>query len=394
MFLSRLKLPLILVTLLLLCVPLCGVHAEEGEDITSLCRVRVPGTLQNWGKAIDGNYNTLWGRGDSKPYNITIDLPEGTDEGGLYLCFSIEPQTIGLFEEDEEKPFFVQEGPGFAHRYIPFEGEESLRLVLKGQKDRGFALSEFFVLAGAEPPSWVQRWEPQFERADLLVLVAHPDDELIWMGGALPYYTKERKLDVAVAYLTCSNPLRRSELLNGLWTAGIRHYPYIGEFRDRRLSRIKDIYQMWGGREKVEEHIVSLYRRLKPRVVLSHDLQGEYGHPAHVICARNAVTAFDIAADSKIYPESAELYGVWNVSKLYLHLYAENQIEMDWEQPLDSLGGVTPLEITRDAFNQHRSQRSKISVEVKGPHSAARFGLVSSLVGDDERKNDFFENIP
>ena len=144
----------------------------------------------------------------------------------------------------------------------------------------------------------------------------------------------------------------------------------------------------------MEEHIVSLYRRLKPRVVLSHDLQGEYGHPAHVICARNAVTAFDIAADSKIYPESAELYGVWNVSKLYLHLYAENQIEMDWEQPLDSLGGVTPLEIARDAFNQHRSQRAKISVEVKGPHSAARFGLVSSLVGDDERKNDFFENIP
>ena len=161
-------------------------------------------------------------------------------------AFPLSLRPLDCLRRMRKSRFFVQEGPGFAHRYIPFEGKESLRLVLKGQKDRGFALSEFFVLAGAEPPSWVQRWEPQLERADLLVLVAHPDDELIWMGGALPYYTKERKLDVAVAYLTCSNPLRRSELLNGLWTAGIRHYPYIGEFRDRRLSRIKDIYQMWG----------------------------------------------------------------------------------------------------------------------------------------------------
>ena len=150
---------------------------------------------------------------------------------------------------------------------------------------------------------------------------------------------------------------------------------------------------MWGGREKAEGHIVALYRKLKPRVVLSHDLQGEYGHPAHVICARGAVAALHVAANEEAYPDSAALYGTWNVPKLYLHLHSDSAIEMDWQQPLASLGGATPLDVSREAFDQHRSQRTKYNVEVKGSHSAARFGLVRSLVGYDEAKNDFFENI-
>ena len=239
----------------------------------------------------------------------------------------------------------------------------------------------------------MQRWEPQLERADLLVLVAHPDDELLWMGGAIPYYTIEREMDVAVAYMTCASALRRSEMLNGLWTAGIRHYPYIGGFKDKRMPDMNASYRLWGGKEKVEEYVVSLYRRLRPQVVLSHDLRGEYGHPAHIMTARAAKAALDSAADSGRFAQGASQYGAWDVPKLYLHLYTENTIYMDWQRPLASLDGATSLDASRAAFDRHRSQRAKFSVEVEGRHSAARFGLVRSLVGDDEYKNDFFENI-
>ena len=51
---------------------------------------------------------------------------------------------------------------------------------------------------------------------------------------------------------------------------------------------MKASYQKWGGKEKVEEYVVSLYRKLRPQVVLSHDLRGEYGHPAHIMTARAA----------------------------------------------------------------------------------------------------------
>ena len=395
MFLYRriLKPSLLLAGLLLMLIPFWAVRAQEGKDITAQCLITARRGENVWENATDRSYKTFWGRSDARRTSIGIVLPEGTETGGLYLCFSVQPQGLELYEGEDESPFYSESGETFAHRYIPFEGKNNLRLELWGEKQSGFAISEFFVIEGAEPPDWVQRWEEPLERANLLVLVAHPDDELLWMGGAIPYYATERGMDVAVAYLTCANNMRRSEMLNGLWTAGVRHYPYIGSFRDKRRSEIKDSYLIWGGKEKVEGHIVSLYRRLKPQVVLSHDLKGEYGHPAHIICARAAVEALDIARDEKKHPESLEAYGAWDVPKLYLHLYGENTIEMDWQQTLASLGGATPLDVTSEAFAQHRSQQSRYAVEITGPYSAARFGLVRSLVGNDVQKNDFFENI-
>ena len=393
LFRRIIKTGLLIALMILLSAPAAAPKAQDGTEITGLCRITSTGTRKEWAKALDRNYKTLWGKYDDRRAVISIELPEGTREGGLYLCFSTEPEGLELYGGEDETPFFVRQGEGYPHLYIPFEGRESLRLELWGSKETGFSLSEFFVTSGHEPPAWVQRWEPQLERADLLVLVAHPDDELLWMGGAIPYYSVERKMDVAVAYMTCASALRRSEMLNGLWTAGIRHYPYIGGFKDKRMPDMKANYQKWGGKEKVEEYVVSLYRKLRPQVVLSHDLRGEYGHPAHIMTARAAKTALDSAADSGRFTQSASQYGAWDVPKLYLHLYAENTIDMDWQRPLASLDGATSLDTSRAAFDRHRSQRAKFSVEVEGRHSAARFGLVRSLVGDDEYKNDFFENI-
>ena len=395
MFFDRrlLKRGLLLVLMsLLFALPFLGT-AEEGTEITAQCRITASGSRKNWQLALDRKFKTTWGRSDAKAMSITVDLPEAVSEGGLYLCFAVEPEGLELYGDEDEIPFFSQGKEGYAHRYIPFEGRASLRLVMWGEKGKGFELSEFYVLSGAQPPVWVQRWEEPLERADLLVLVAHPDDELLWMGGAIPYYSMERGMDVTVAYMTCANPLRRSEMLNGLWTAGVRHYPYIGQFRDKRVSGLKESYRIWGGQEKVEEHVVALLRKLRPQVVLSHDVKGEYGHPAHVITSRAAVAAAELAADAKQFSQSAEAFGTWDVPKLYLHLYKENAIEMNWEQPFDSMNGATPLEVARKAFDQHRSQRANYSVEIKGPYSAARFGLARSLVGEDLIGNDLFENI-
>ncbi len=385
---------LLAVLLLLALLPAPAMAEERGEEITALCTVSTPGFRSEWRKALDRNYRSFFARYDDREITVDIGLPPGTETGGLYLCFFMEPAEIKVYGGQESEPFYTTRAPVLPHLYIPFEGQNRLRLALRGAKGTGFGLSEFFVTRGRIPPDFVQRWEPPLERADLLVLVAHPDDELLWMGGALPYYALERGKDVAVAYMTCSNPLRRSELLNGLWTAGIRHYPYIGSFRDKRKQHMSDNYRVWGGQEKVESHIVSLYRRLKPQVVLSHDLKGEYGHPAHIITARAAVAALELAADAAAFQDSAEAFGTWDVPKLYLHLYQENPIVMDWETELDSLGGQTAIERTREAFSMHRSQRAKFSVELEGPYSAARFGLVRSLVGEDSAKDDFFENLP
>lgn len=389
--LSRILFFVVLSLLILFFTPLA--LTEKGHDITSWCTIRVDGAKKNGSKVLDRKYMAKWERYSAKPSTIMISLPQGITEGGIYLCFAIEPQLLEIFIGKDLQPFYSEEGDSFAHRYVPFANCESLRVQISGHLGTGFSLSEIYVTSGEEPPDWVQIWQPRLEKADMLVLVAHPDDEFLWMGGTLPYYASQRQLSVAVAYLTCANPLRRSEMLNGLWTAGVRNYPYIANFRDKRMSSLKKSYDIWGGPVKVEEYIAELYRKMKPQVVLSHDLFGEYGHPAHVICANEAVNALVSAANENNFPDSFQKYGSWDVPKLYLHLYEKHQIVMDWAKPLTAFGGKTSIEVTEEAFSMHRSQKSRFNVSVKGAYSCSRFGLVRSLVGADMDKDDFFENI-
>lgn len=140
--------------------------------------------------------------------------------------------------------------------------------------------------------------------------------------------------------------------------------------------------------------MTALVRRLKPEVLLSHDLKGEYGHPAHIVTAYAALEAAQKAADPDYHPSSAEAYGVWELPKLYLHLYPERELTMDWSVKSDALGGRSPIEVTQEAFEHHRSQKQTWAVEIGGKYCNARFGLAHSRVGDDVQKNDFFEHIP
>ena len=50
-------------------------------------------------------------------------------------------------------------------------------------------------------------------------------------------------------------------------------------------------------------------RRFRPEVILTHDLNGEYGHNQHKVTARTMQAAIEAAADPTRYPASAQLYG-------------------------------------------------------------------------------------
>ena len=109
----------------------------------------------------------------------------------------------------------------------------------------------------------------------------------------MPTYAGERGYKVQVAYLTnhWAEPYRPHELLNGLWTVGIRAYPVIGEFIDYysdNLEHAKGLYD----RDRVIEHQVEMIRRFRPEVIIGHDIDGEYGHGVHMLnrgrCSRRS----------------------------------------------------------------------------------------------------------
>ncbi len=253
-------------------------------------------------------------------------------------------------------------------------------------------IAEVYVFGEGYLPDWVQDWKAPYEKADMLLISTHADDEHLFFGGTMPYYAGELNLKVQLAYLTNHYNFRVHELLNGLWEVGIRAYPIISEFNDyysESLEHAKTIYD----ENEILEFQVELLRRFKPDVVIGHDLKGEYGHGVHMLNAHTLTKALDLSNDGTVYADSAQRYGLWNVPKCYLHLYKENSLSMNWDVPLRKFNGKTAFQMAELGFSKHVSQTEFFKVGRRGAFDCRAFGLYRSLVGEDKLKNDFMENI-
>lgn len=404
----RLKIALLLAlaTLLLLTA---GAWAEEAEDLTGSCTVKAVDKTGKVKSITDGKYTTFWESSKRKGPWVILSCEKPIY--GLYLCFRTLPESYVIQKQSGEDWVTVAEGnTGYYHAFYEMDGLNKIRILSTAEKKNILGFNEIYAFGKGEIPDWVQRWEPPVEKADILFLIAHPDDELLFTGGAIPTYGAERGKQIEVAYLTPSNPTRRSEALNGLWHMGLRHYPVFGNFSDRyaKSGKLNDAYKLInGGQNTVWSWVTDLFRRFRPEVVVTQDLKGEYGHPQHKMVADAAVQCFMKAADASEFKESADKYGPWQVKKLYIHLYGETdkQTVLDWDQPLAAFGGKTGAQLASEAFALHVSQKGMgsgkgkkfeaFTVETTGAEKYPydHFGLCSSKVGEDEAKNDFLEHI-
>ncbi len=366
--------------------------AETAVEITEECIITSPG--KQTGNAHDKKYTSYWNSRQQKNPYLEFVTPDDTPAYWLYICFGEMPADwcIEIEENQTWHPYLDGENE-YYHTVLALNGIKHFRIIDTSGKRVQFKINDVFVFGEGELPDWVQQWQPTKKKADIMVIAAHPDDELLFFGGTIPVYDVEMNKDVVVVYMSYSNTTRRSELLNGLWSMGIRNYPVIGDFHDTYSSKLEDAYNRWR-KDKVFEFIYGVLRRYKPEVVLTHDINGEYGHGAHKLCADAVRECVLHVAERGYDPESLKQWGAWQVKKLYLHLYPENQIVMNWSIPLNSFDGKTGLELAAEAYGYHiTQQRTDFKVSDTGEMSCACFGLVYTLVGPDEKKNDFLEHI-
>ena len=329
----------------------------------------------------DGNPET-WATGQ-----VTLN---GGDRmiGSLYLEWSHVPDT---WQYTADGYTYTVERDGYLHQYVRLHAP-AREVVINVDS----ALCDLYAFEpDSQVPDWVQIWQPAHERADLLLLPTHGDDEFVFFGGMIPYYAGEKGLKVQVAYLTnhWSQVVRPHEILDALWHAGLRNYPVIGPFEDKWADSLEEAEAVFS-RYDAAVYLTEQIRRFKPSVIVGHDLLGEYGHGQHVLCALSLTDAVAAAADGDIFPESAEKYGAWNTPKLYLHLYEGNEIIMDWNVPMTRFGGKTAMDVAREAFAKHESQQGFFYVYGEGDDwDSRRFGLYRSTVGADIHGGDVFENI-
>lgn len=362
--------------LLLLCA-LPALAEEAAPEITRAASLAYAPQAKGHGTLTDGSYLTYY----SGAY---LEVTSSTPCHHLYFSYAQEETDIAIQVQDASGTWvdFLTDSRRYTNLYLPLPGLTHFRIVPLGSDTLG--ISEIHLFGEGSLPAWVQTWQPFEGKADLLVLSAHCDDELLFFGGVIPYYTAERQMKVIVCYLTHQTHTRRSEALDGLWTCGVRSYPEMGVFKDVKVDHADECYPYWGGEEAVRSHIARLINRYQPEVMVTHDTRGEYGHGAHKACAAMAMEY----ADS--LPESG-----WPVKKLYLHLYKQNPITMDWRQPLAAFDGKTAFDIAKAAFDCHDSQKSNgLIVQDWGSWANNHFGLYYTSVGPDTGAGDMFENIP
>ena len=387
---------LLLVLAMLACSGLA--LGDEAADITGQCKIKTTSTKFKVTQMTDGKYTSVWKGAKVKHSSVALTAPGGSPIYGVYVCFATMPDSyeFQVLQGSDWVPY-AEGDTRFYHVYQPIpEGAAGVRVYVKDDSAFALYINEIFAFGPGDVPEWVQRWEPFEGEADVLFISTHPDDELIFFGGGIPTYAGELKKNVVVAYMSYSNTTRRSELLNSLWYLGVRTYPDISGFRDSYQKNLPAQYKALGGEDKVNAWAVSLLRKYKPAVVVTQAEDGEYGHPMHKVAAAAVLKAWDTAGDPGIDPDSANLYGVWQPQKLYLHLWPENRITMNWETPLSAFGGKTGLELADEAYRTyHITQRaSGMSVtETGSKYDNHIFGLARTTVGYDAVGGDFLENI-
>ncbi len=389
--------------LLFLCI-LCfqeQVLADRGDtiakDITSQCELHVSSNISDILSLSDGKHNTAWTAVNESSQTLEIVLPNDTSTSGLYVMWNTVPGkwTLDAMVEDGDwQEVDLGASAGFLNCFVPLNnGFSKIRIIT----NRGWkcSIAELSLYSQGYLPADVQVWKPSPEKADLMVVTAHPDDEHIYFGGVLPTYAGQLKKHTVVVYMTSSPIIRKFEALDGLWKVGVREYPVFLPLANKYSSTVDDAELAWDGLDNTVRLLVEQLRQLKPDVVVTHDLEGEYGHGAHKLTALAVTNAIEDSWRHEKYPASVEKYGVWQVKKCYLHLYKKNKVRMDWRAELPAFSGKTALEMAQAGYDMHVSQHFRERpILDSGEYDNSLFGLYYTAVGRDTGKKDFFENIP
>lgn len=163
----------------------------------------------------------------------------------------------------------------------------------------------------------------------ILCVFAHPDDEQFGTAGALLACTG-RGIPV---HLVCATrgeageispasgatreslgAVREQELRTACALLGLQAPEFLG-YHDGKLVEAEP--------GELRDGIVEAIRRLRPRVVITFDANGGYGHLDHIAIHRATLDAVDAAADPGHRPELGDAHAV---DKLYATAYPRSRM--------------------------------------------------------------------
>ncbi len=340
-------------------------------------------------KLSDNNYNTYVTLNSED--TITIENTEMFNY--VYIIYYVESMTGTINYNDTSTK--VGEN-NFLHECIKLD-EATNKITIN--YDDTVRIKEIFLF-NETLPNWVQTWNKPLDNADILLFSTHSDDEHLFFAGLIPSMIASGK-NIQVVYLTHhnDNPKRLDEQLNGLWAVGLRNYPVLGAFPDAYSESLNgattNLSYAGFSLDDVINFQIDIIKRFKPLVVVNHDEAGEYSHGQHILNTHALKEALNLL-EYEYKPE-----------KVYLHLYEENSITMNYDIPLEYYNGMTAFEVSKLGYAEHDSQQYTWFTDwLKGKnneytkatdiktYSPTKFGLYYSKNGNYETlDNDLFYDV-
>lgn len=386
--------------LLLTCTPTASA-GQTAASINASCTFASSSNSTTFSNATDGDYTTKWISASGSSQTIDITIGAGSQIGGIYFIWSKAPVSWTIYAVDSGGAMTaILEGGTDRYLtqyvYIPAEYAAYRRFrLLMTCASATVDIAELTVFGPGEGPYYAPIWEPLSGRVDLLTIAAHPDDEDLYLSVPAVTYADQgmRCATVFMTYGSASSSVRRYEAQESVWCLHNKGYPTMGNFQDIKTST-KELQMEYWPLEDVIGYIVEQIRKYKPSVIVTHDVNGEYGHGAHMLTEYATTLAFQYAGDASRYPASAQQYGTWNAGKLYVHLYGTNALNtMSLTTVLPSFGGRTVLQAVSDAYNRHDSQLPGRELPTSGDYDMRKFGLFASNLGADAAHDTMFEHV-
>ncbi len=370
----------------LLLIPMI-VNAEERIDFLENTSIFINENATT--KLSDNNYSTYITLNSED--TITIENTEMFNY--VYIIYYVESMTGTINYNDTSTKVGENQ---FLHECIKLDEETNKITINYNDTVR---IKEIFLF-NETLPNWVQTWNKPLDNADILLFSTHSDDEHLFFAGLIPSMIASGK-NIQVVYLTHhnDNPKRLDEQLNGLWAVGLRNYPVLGAFPDAYSESLNgatnNLAYAGFSLDDVITFQIDIIKRFKPLVIVNHDEAGEYSHGQHILNTHALKEALNLLED-ECKPQ-----------KVYLHLYAENPITMNYDIPLEYYNGMTAYEVSKLGYAEHDSQQYTWFTDwLKGKnneytkatdiktYSPTKFGLYYSKNGNYETlDNDLFYDV-
>lgn len=390
---------ILIVAIAFLTLPILPFHTsaaaeDQAENLSAKCKYSGDFSLHDE-RLRDSDFDTVQRVAKGKTLSISWD--DSVPVASVYLSFYSAPVAYTVMQYDGSGAKLSEEPGILLYNNLIGVLPETRKVSIRADEDN-CSFCSLYALGNGSISDY-HPFAPTIEKADYMTFAMHPDDDVLFLGAIYPIYEADRGLSGISMIMSTKLPEkfqreRRQEDLNGAWILGLKTQPVFGGFPDIPQNYYDKFHHTFT-KDDVTRYAVTMIRTYRPEVVMTQDLNGEYGHWQHKVLAEGVLAAVPLAADPDYQPKGYPKTEPWEVKKLYIHLYSQNKLTLDVDRPIAALGGKSAFETASQAFLMHPTQTRKDNHHVsKTEYSLAEFGLAYTTVGEDTAgMNDMFEHI-